>query len=252
VSGNGGTSGSAGAQGGSSGKAGAGAGGAGMGGAGTGGAGTGGAGTGGAGTGGMGSLVTIDDFEDMNSQISLLGGGYWYKIDDMTSDGGAAQYTMVLLSPARGASTAGLHLTASGNTGYGAGVGADFVSSTSTKKAFDASGYTGITFWAKIASSTRAGVRFNVPDGGSDQAGGLCSGSASNQCNDHPGMAFSFTTSWVQYTALFSSLKTQGFGYPGSVRDITPNKVYGLNFTYAYPPAVNVDVLFDDISFISK
>jgi hypothetical protein len=258
-----GTAGNAGAQGGAAGKAGAsGTGGAGgvSGSAGTSGSAGKGGSAGNAGSAGSagsagttGTLVTIDDFEDMDSQLSLPGGGYWYTIDDMTAEGGAPKLTMVLLGTtnARSGSTAGLHFTAAGNTGYGAGFGADFVAvAAPPKKSIDASGYSAITFYAKVTGGVPHSVRFMVPDSLSDPAGGVCTTTGATQCNDHPGLPFTFTTSWAQYTANLDAMMTVGYGNPGTVRGITKAKVYGVNFTFKAPPAIDVDVLIDDMSFI--
>src|SRR5262249_1845037 len=151
-------------------------------------------------------------------------------------------------------STAALHVAAKGDTGSGTGFGADFVYVASPPKLpFDASGYTGITFYAKIVSGTRGAMHFLVPDSQSDPDGKKCSGTGVNQCYADPGTSFTFTTSWAPYTAKFCALRTEGWG-SGGVRALSAAQIFGLKFNQSGSIAalVNFDLLFDDIAFISN
>jgi hypothetical protein len=201
----------------------------------------------------------IDDMENGLGSIAPICGrtGYWYTYNDMTA--GALQtpaagkpFTDSAIVPPRttddgGTSSMAARTTGSGFTAYGAGMGFDLddPGAGAAKHTYDASSYSGVTFWAM--GSAGGSVRFNVPDKATDPSGGICMGSTgTDQCNDHHGHALMLTTTWAQFTFTWAQLTQQGFGYAEATLD-TSNLV-GMQFQVAAPTG-SFDVWIDDIAF---
>jgi len=151
----------------------------------------------------------IDDMEDGNFSISANGGrsGYWYAYGDGT---GTAVFEPVALSPKRGASTTSLHYSGSGYRTWGSGIGFDFNNpggAESTKNPYDASAYTGVTFWAKATASTS--VMFQLPDRNTQVRGGICT-----SCDHHWQTLVTIGTEWTRYTVRFADLQLEGGTVP--------------------------------------
>lgn len=253
-------SGGAGALGGISGGIGA-AGDTGGGTAGGGGAVGGGGAAGGAGAGGGSGIEEIDYFENGTTTLPPVSGrnGPWYTFNDATA-GGKQTPLAQLLTPLTGAnartgssSSNGFHMTASGFTNYGAGLGADFVNLAAQKVAYDISVYKSIQFYAKIGSGAQSAVKLLLPNVYSDSMGAKCVGTSSSTgtaCNDHLFCQFNgLTTAWALYKCDFSALQQGGFGLvQAKPYDLT--KSYSMQFSFATTPAV--DFWLDDMSFVLK
>jgi hypothetical protein len=207
-----------------------------------------------AGSGGSSPLEMIDDFEEEDGFILLSHkrNGPWYILNDDTVGGVESPFMSSPLTGAnaRPGSSAGLHMTATGFTGWGAGVGFDFVNEAGKKVAYDVSAYTGILFYAKIASGAEASMKVLMPTIYSDPDGGKCTGTTGpNACNDHFSYQVSpLTTAWAAYQFSFTDLVQQGFGLMQSSFD--PTSVYSLQFTLTNKLAI--DLWLDDIAFIKK
>ena len=121
-------------------------------------------------------LELIDDMEDNNQSISKIAGrsGSWFSFNDLTGSQdpamGGPTFKMSKTDPSRTGSQFNLRTSGSGFTDWGAGVGFDLA----TTEAYDASRYTGIAFWARVAPGTGTNLRFNVPDNNTSQYGGVC------------------------------------------------------------------------------
>ncbi|HWZ91469.1 MAG TPA: hypothetical protein VNW92_21555 [Polyangiaceae bacterium] len=228
-------------------------------------AGASGSGTAGSVTGGLGGATTggssgmpgvelIDDFEDQDLLVLLVNkrNGPWYAFHDATATG-VQTFGIGLLTGtnARPGSTAALHMTASGFTDYGAGFGADFVNMQAKKVPYDVSAYSGIRFYAKVASGTQASLKLLIPTTYSDPMGGKCDDSvALKKCNDHlyyPVTALK--TTWDVYECDFSGLIQQGFGLPQASLD--PTSVYSVQFTLL-TKLLPADIWIDDVAFVLK
>jgi hypothetical protein len=207
-------------------------------------------------TGGSGgeAIELIDDFEDLDTFILLKNkrNGPWYPFNDATA-GGVQTFAVSLLTGAdvRAGSTAALHMTASGYTDWGAGVGADFVNTAAKKVPYDVSAYKGIRFYAKIAGGTQPAMKMLVPTTYSDPMGGKCSDSvAGMHCNDHLYYPINpLKTTWDVYECDFAELVQQGFGLPQPSLD--PTSVYSVQFTFA-TKLLAADVWIDDVAFVLK
>jgi hypothetical protein len=222
-------------------------------GSGTGGS-AGGPGTAGSGTAGsagsppVGAGVLVDGFEDQDLTLEQAGGGVWYLFDDGTV--GTAGPAPLVCSPLSGA-PAGLggyamHITATGFTGFGSGLGVDF---RAGKKVFDASKFTGIRFWAKVGAGKNTRHRVQIADATTDKAGGKCNAAADapngEKCDDHFGFNATFTTSWAEYVISFEQLTQIGWGNPALALDKAA--LYGLQVTAK--PKLEVDLWLDQIEF---
>jgi hypothetical protein len=210
----------------------------------------------GAPSGGASGSELIDDFEDQDGFILLSHkrNGPWYVFNDGTIGGMESPFTISALTGANARagsnSLEALHLTGSGFTGFGLGVGADFVNTAAKKVPYDVSAYKGIQFYAKIASGTTSILKLLIPTTYSDPDGGQCSGTGANQCDDHLFFPLSgLKTTWDLYQVNFSALAQVGFGLKQSSLD--PTSVYSLQFVLSTKP-LPVDIWLDDIAFVVK
>lgn len=208
-----------------------------------------------AGTGGSGGtpvdINLIDDFEDQNLTIkaSDTRGGVWYLFDNGTT--GTTGPKPLAVAANSGAPPAlgdyALHITATGFTGtadsVGSGLGVDF---RNQRKVYDGSKFAGIRFWAKVGAAGKNTIhRVQIADATTDKAGGKCSTAAGKLCDDHFGIAETFTTTWAQYTVRFDKLTQLGWGNPGDALDTA--ELYGLQITAA--PKLEVDLWLDQFEF---
>jgi hypothetical protein len=206
-----------------------------------------------------GSLELIDDFEDGDGVVIPIHGrnGPWYTFSDATVGGKLSPSPFAVSALGANAhddSTAGVHLTASGFTDWGAGVGADLVNVAAKKVAYDVSAYKGVHFYAKIGTGASAGLKLLVTTTYSDPSGGICTDAMpytvpSKRCSDHLYFPKTIKTTWATYDVLFADLIQQGFGLPQAKLD--PKSVYSLQFTMPANLAA-VDLWLDDVSFIVK
>jgi hypothetical protein len=175
---------------------------------------------------GMGCMATgsdlISDFEtglakanDVLAPLARGGTSYFY-YNDKTPTGvldPAKVASMPLAAAAPGTcGTYSFRLKASGFTGWGAGVGVDFMPKVGEKKVgFDASGYTGVAFYAKVAG-TAAQFFVNMQDMNTHADGGKCTVESSpTQCDPYGG-AITIGPEWELKTIPFAALKQRGFG----------------------------------------
>jgi hypothetical protein len=199
----------------------------------------------------------IDDFEDQDDFILRLSmrNGPWYVVSDGTTSGTVGPtMTIAALASAElrpgGTGTAALHLTATGFSDWGAGVGADMVNQMGKKAPYDVSAYTAIRFYAKIGSGASSTVKVLLPNIYSDADGGKCDDTdAKKRCGDHLFKSVSgLKTTWDLYEVKFSELTQQAFGLPQTSFD--PSGVYSVQFTLANK--LGIDLWLDDITFVAK
>jgi endoglucanase len=183
-----------------------------------------------------GPLVSIDDFEDGDTNISTADGrqGSWYSSDDGTP--GTHSEPAVTAGGANGSKSA-FCVNGGGYTDWGGNIAFALHSPSGTREAYDASKYTGISFWAR-GSSTQ--FRALVPDKYSDPTAMLCAG-----CYDHFQAPFKPTDQWQQFTFSWNQLKQQGFG------DEQPNvcaaSLFALQFEW--PENVDFELCLDEVAF---
>lgn len=223
-------------------------------------AGTGGtAATGGsAGTAGTGGGTTttselLDGFEDNDLTLEQTSGrgGVWYPFNDGTKGGVTTPVPFeptALTGAPEALGAYAMHVTASGFTVYGSGLGVDFKAG---KKLYDISKFQGIRFWARVAAGKNTHHRVQIPELRTDKLGAKCDPSAAavdgKKCDDHFGVAKTFTTTWTQYSILFKDMLQVGFGYPGGDTKLDTVNTYGLQITAKQN--LDVDLWVDEFEF---
>lgn len=218
-----------------------------------GGTGTAGGGTAGSGGGPVGNLDLIDDFEDKNISIEPNSGrsGVWYAFGDSTT--GTLAPDPLVTTALTGVPEAltetlgvyGLHVTATGWSSTGSGLGFDF---RAGKKVYDASKYVGFRFWAKGVTGKNTKHRVQISDVTTDAAGAKCKDTANaTKCGNHFGAALKLTTAWTQYSFAFADL-TQIDGWGNTAEAIDPKQVYGFQITAGI--SLDVDIWVDQFEFI--
>jgi hypothetical protein len=256
------------------GNGGGGNGGGGSGGAGSGGGGDGGGGDGGAGSGGAGSGGDIDcsaqplpdDLDDVIStfedrtgavqQVAGRGGGFYMFNDGTGTQTPAPNGLPDAVQMDRCDSLYALCTSGEGFTDWGAGMGTDLGPTTGAgdggvgeKSTYDASGYSGVAFWAKAGEGATTVVRVSVKDANTAPEGGVCdpdevSGAAA--CNDDWGKSINLTEEWKPYTILFSELRQSGWGMVFPEFDV--EHTYSIQFQVG--PSVPFDFCIDDLVFV--
>jgi outer membrane protein assembly factor BamB len=189
----------------------------------------------------------IDDFEDGNNQIAALEGrnGADYTYADITGSTitPTAGSTFVPVTPGNGTSTRAAHFNGmlSGATTVWAGMGMDLLA---PKGLYNASKYTGISFFAKKGSTTANGaVRVKIPDRNTDPTGAICT-----SCSNDFGVDLTLTTAWTKYTIPFSTMAQQaGWGAPRPAK-IDPTGVVAVQFQVGATGQL-YDIWVDDVTF---
>jgi hypothetical protein len=240
---NGGTTGGGGSNSGNGGNAGTGAGSGGSSGES---AGSGGAGSGSGGGGGLPGTIEellIDDLEDGNHQIALLGQvGYWYSYNDGSgtqTPAPADPFTPVTVNPPidGSSSTKAVHVRWQEMTAWGGGFGATFTEDSTVY--YDASAYDGVTFWARVESGSETRVDVILAEERSLAP-------ACTVCGHHPIYALTLGTTWQRFYLPFALFQSDGGGNPSFV-DLDPSGLYGIQFFRGANRTV--DVWVDDIAF---
>lgn len=209
----------------------------------------------GVGGGGPQTVEMIDDMEDNDNAILAAGGrvGYWYTFNDGSEGAtqtpppdpegtGETPFTMTELAPARGQSTTAARSWGKGFETWGAGFGFDLSSPEGAKAAYDASAFTGITFWAKIGAGSVKSATVMISDPGTDPDGGVCT----DEC-DKWQKTLALTEEWQQFTIPFADLKQGGWGTPAGSEQIDATQLYSIQFQVGVAP--EFDVYIDDLGF---
>jgi hypothetical protein len=210
----------------------------------------------------------IADFESGAGQINDAPRrhGSFYTYNDATA--GAVQNPPAGdASPAeipggRCTSKFAMHVSAKGFTVWGAGFGTDFAygvapdggtvgpdSGINPRQSYDASAYTGISFWARVEPGSKPGLRLGIADKTTAPEGGMCvvddTGMNPNRCYDDFGKTVGIITSWDFFKVSFAEMTQRGFGLKAPAIDKA--HVYGLQFQAG--AAVDYDVWVDDLAF---
>ena len=160
--------------------------------------------------------------------------GAWFDFDDGTA---GTRTRPEVKSSGRPGSKNAMCISGEGFTGWGGGIGVSLLGENTSRMLYDASGYTGITFWAR-GSATQ--FRAMLVDKYSDPAASLCS-----SCYDHFQAPFTPSSEWKQYTFSWKDLKQLGFG------EMQPNVcasgLYALQFQWS--GAAPFELCLDDIAF---
>lgn len=113
---------------------------------------------------------------------------------------------------------------------------------------YDASKYTGISFWAKVDAGASQVIRVSFPDKDTHPDGNLCDPSASSgqtACFDHYGQRLTLSTTWTKHRVTFAGLTQDGWGHKGTSFD--PTTIYQTLFQI--PVGANFGIWIDDVAF---
>lgn len=191
----------------------------------------------------------IDDFEDGNNQVAMMGerDGYWWvstdklgtKVTDppegfRPSEGGA-----------NGSSMAGRvvgHTVGGGDQAWGVEFGGNFLSAKSDL--YDGGRYVGISFKAKAPGKGLKSVRFNLTDVNTHPDGSVCT-----TCWNHFRKDLNLTQDWKEYRILFNELQQRpGWGNPRPDH-VTPGKLVAATFAVGGVES-DFDIWLDDLQFL--
>lgn len=214
------------------------------------------------GAGGAVALDLIDDLEDGNAAIRVVStptrDGIWDTANDMSA-GGMQTPPPSMFSPialGRDVPYAGdkyaAYTQGSGFGTYGAFMNVTMRSWPDYAMAptYDASGYVGLSFWAKVGPRSTSSVRVRFVSADTDPRGGKCktAGSTGQLCYNHFYEDVPLRTSWARYQIRFSDFVQGNSGeiFPA----VNLGQMYGLEFYFL--SGTNFEVWIDDLSFIKK
>jgi hypothetical protein len=184
----------------------------------------------------------IDDFEDGDDAISENDGrvGTWYVSNDGSGTQEPSQGEPVepeLLAPARDASQRALHTSGEGFMTWGASVRANLrAGAAGANQPYDASGYTGVRFWARSGDGEAHSAYLMLPSIDTT----MCPG-----CGDHFGTEFDYSSDWQEYRLPFDEMEQRGFGAPRPA--LATSGIIAVQVLFE--DDVDFDVWIDDIGF---
>jgi hypothetical protein len=190
-----------------------------------------------------GAAGLIDDGEDGDPQVLKRDGraGYWFTfVDGEGSKIEPAGSPFKMGGPGVGGSKRAARMRgkmAAGGKSVYAGMGFNFAESGS----YDASPYTGITFWAKGPGR----IRFEMPDVNTAPGGGRC-----KDCYNDQGIVIALEPEWRKYTIRFEWLEQRpGWGDPAPT--LEKDQVYAMEWEFG-GFGREFDISIDDIAFICE
>lgn len=198
-------------------------------------------------------LELIDDMEDDDGAILLVEqrAGVWFSFNDKTGEeqfpaSDEETFVMSAIDPPRQGSHWAARSYGHGFSEWGAGIGFELF----VQKAYDLSGYAGITFLAKRGDGATPAVRFAVTDAATTPRGHACEYSEPEpHCSDYFGADLSLTPSFRRYSFDWEALKQQGWGYP-QPPTLDASQVYGVRFQVR--ENLDFDFWIDDIALICR
>ena len=175
------------------------------------------------------SNAFIDDFEEATG----ISPG-WSSFNDVSPTVNVDEI-MQVAGGAAGTAHAGQYMGGPAKLPSAGGFGAGTLYNTAIDPSaglycIDVSAFTGVSFWAKAASSTNATIEvdFVIPqqnpqasDGGvSGEGDCVCSDAACSSCYSYPHVSFTLTTSWAQYQANFASATGGAAQVSGVIQEV--------------------------------
>ena len=190
--------------------------------------------------------AVIDDFEDGNFTPPALGtpprAGNWYPFSDGS---GTINYDIATIN--RGASLKSIHFTGKDFTGWGSGIGVDLAHGSGDKLTWDASAYTGITFWARanVAGTNTLQMTIAFPDIDTD---GLVKNRNCTTCDHHYLNTQTLTSGWQRFNIAFADLQTPESGTVPAPTMFKPGALASVQFRFN--GGTTYDVYIDDLAFV--
>ena len=208
------------------------------------------------------NLDLIDDLEDGNAAIRVIAqparNGVWDTSNDMSAGGvqspPPSMFTPVALGSAvpYAGDRYAAYTRGSGFTNYGAFMNVTMRSWPDYSQAptYDASGYLGLSFWAKVGPSSTKTLRVRFVSADTDDRGGRCSktGPVEQVCYNHFYLDLPLTTSWQRHQIRFADFAQTNTGKIFPAIDLA--EMYGLEFYFL--TGATFEVWVDDLSFIRK
>lgn len=195
-------------------------------------------------------LSMIDDMEDGDGSILAADGrkGAWYTYNDETA--AATQdpavglpFEMTPINPPRGQSAFAANTKGSGFMTWGSGFGFDLSNDGTAKAAYDASKYSGISFWARIGAGATGSVRLNIGDKNTTPEGGVCDPAA---CSDDFGKDIVLTADWQKFDIKFAEMTQVGWSMV-LLPEIQKSALFAVHFQTGVDKTF--DIWVDDIAF---
>lgn len=200
----------------------------------------------------------IDDMEDNEPSILPTRGrnGRWNTYNDGTPEGvqipapDFTTMTSVSADAPHAASDYGAYTSGEGFTGFGAVLNVTMRSFPVYEDTppYDATAYTGLSFWAKVGEDKSTTIRVRLVTTDTDPRGGVCSptGDVSEICFDHFLTQRSLTTTWQRYDVYFDDFGQTATGKPFAAPNL--EGLYTIEFVAS--GSGPFEFWIDDLSFI--
>jgi hypothetical protein len=202
-------------------------------------------------------MTSVDDMEDADPQVTVNDGrnGFWFVGNDGTVGGAqtptTSMFEMFPLSRGeRDDSTYAAHMKVSGFTGWGSVIGFNLVEEGAAVKAYDASAFCALEFWAKAAAATA--LRLRLPDGSTHPSGMVCqvTGASDTLCYDHFSAAVALTTRWKSFRVSFESLAQSGTGYRPADEKFKADQLYAVEWALPGASGKAFEIWIDDVALV--
>jgi hypothetical protein len=199
-----------------------------------------------------GNLSIIDNMEDGDGSIVADSGrkGAWYTYNDESATGMQTPevglpFEMAPLNPPRDGSTMAANTKGSGFDTWGSGFGFDLnnAGAPAVKEAYDASKYSGISFWAKVGAGSVGAIRVNLGDKNTTPEGGVCEAA---KCSDDFGKDITVGSDWKQYNIKFAEMGQVGWSMV-LLPAIEKSAIYSVHFQTV--KGATFDIWIDDVAF---
>jgi endoglucanase len=188
-----------------------------------------------------GEDALVEDMEDGDTRILVRQGrgGYWFTSVDPEGSTIEPSGNFKMASPGRDGSKHAARMQGTmAEAGWSVYALMAFNIADPTGP-YDASRYTGISFWAKGPGH----IRFKVPDLYTVPGGGFC-----KDCYNDFGVELALTSEWERYTIPFEWLSQQaGWGDPRP--EVSREALYGMQWQFG-SRGRTYDVWVDDVSFV--
>jgi hypothetical protein len=199
-------------------------------------------------------VSTFEDGTGSVAQVAGRGGGFY-----MFNDGSGTQTPPPggLPDATEMSRCGGMYaLCMSGHdfTVWGAGMGTDLGPVTMdgdmmVKSSWDASAYSGISFWAKANAGSAVALRVSLKDANTAPEGGVCDpmvDSGAEACNDDWGRNLNLTEQWAPYTIMYSDMAQSNWGKQFPAFDA--EHVFSIQFQVN--KGLDFDLCIDDLAFV--
>jgi hypothetical protein len=204
------------------------------------------------------AIDSLDD-DDTTFVTAGVGMGSWYWDKDAVAEGTISPANTATLAPvAGGRSGKALHVTGSGLTGWGAGLGASL---NGLLGSFDASNYGGIAFFIKGTTQVYNGtnklmIMARMPDI-LPGPGSCCDSTPGNECYGAHQLVIDVPADWKEVKIAWADFKNPTWGL-GQVLVFNPNRIRDIAFAFnhfssgAEPDPISFDVWIDGLRFLAS